>query len=61
MLASCSCVLCHLQLAKQFEAGLPVEHLLPRLKELLISEFGATPKGQAEAAAAPAAATGAAA
>lgn len=49
------------ELAKQFEAGLPVEHLLPRLKELLISEFGATPKGQAEAAAAPAAATGAAA
>jgi hypothetical protein len=35
------------QLAKQFEAGIPVEHLLPKLRELLISEFGAVPRGAA--------------
>jgi len=35
-----------LQLAKEFERGIPVDEsiLLPRLRELLISEFGATPK-----------------
>ena len=34
------------QLAKEFEKGIPVDEsvLLPRLRELLISEFGAAPK-----------------
>jgi ferredoxin-nitrite reductase len=33
-------------LATQMEAGIPAteEHLLPKLRELLINEFGATPK-----------------
>jgi hypothetical protein len=48
------------QLAKEFEKGIPADEsvLLPRLRELLISEFGATPKQQpaADAAAAGAAA-----
>lgn len=44
------------QLAKEFEKGIPVDEsiLLPRLRELLISEFGATPRqgaGQRPAAA----------
>jgi hypothetical protein len=33
-----------LQLAKQFATGIPMEHLLPKLRELLITEFGATPR-----------------
>lgn len=43
------------QLAKEFEKGIPCDEsvLLPRLRELLISEFGATPK-QASAGGAPA-------
>ena len=37
-----------LQLAKEFEKGIPADEsiLVPRLRELLISEFGATPKTQ---------------
>lgn len=36
-------------LAKEFEKGVPADPsiLVPRLRELLISEFGATPKQQA--------------
>lgn len=51
-----------LQLAKEFERGIPVDEsvLLPRLRELLISEFGATPR-QPAAAPTAAASTGQAA
>ena len=51
-----------LQLAKEFERGIPVDEsvLLPRLRQLLISEFGATPKAAPAAAPATAAAPAAA-
>ncbi|PRW21087.1 ferredoxin--nitrite reductase [Chlorella sorokiniana] len=41
------------ELAKEFERGIPVDEsiLLPRLRDLLISEFGATPKQAAQPAA----------
>lgn len=50
-----------LQLAKEFEKGVPADPaiLVPRLRDLLIAEFGATPK--AAAAASPAAPAGASA
>lgn len=40
------CAPSRLQLAKEFERGIPVDEavLLPRLRDLLISEFGATPR-----------------
>ena len=43
------------QLAKEFEAGVPAHDsvLLPKLRQLLISEFGARPRGAAAAAASP--------
>lgn len=46
------------QLAKEFEKGIPVQEdvLLPRLRQLLISEFGAKPRQPAPAPAAPPAA-----
>ena len=44
--------LTHLQLAKEFEKGIPADEsiLVPRLRELLITEFGATPKAAAATA-----------
>ena len=38
--------LLRLQLAKEFEAGIPCDEsiLLPKLRELLIHEFGARPR-----------------